>query len=132
MRDWGRGGGSRNIIICCCAKAHVGLSFYGLIYTILFIWIFCLFFFIYSVTSVMLKAVIVVHIFLLFPTLFYYICILLSDSLLLCYIEFSYSRVPQIPCTMLPGRLNLLQWRLICVGSKYGVCFVSSFRCLVI
>ena len=78
--------------------------------------IFCLFgfsvyFMFHSVTSLMLKAVLyyVCTYSHLFPSLFYSICRLLSDSVLLWCTVLSYSRGPQIPCTMLPGRLNLLQ-----------------------
>ena len=87
------------------------------------------------VTSVMLKAV---HFYyvgtysVLFLPLFYSILRLLSDTVLFWNIVFSYSRGPQILCTMSPGRPNLLWWPLKCVDSKYGICFVSASRYLVL
>jgi len=66
----------------------------------------------YTVTSVMLKAALFYYVGSyshIFPSLFYSVCRLLSDSFMFWCIVLSYSRGPQIPCMMLPGRLNLLR-----------------------
>lgn len=111
MRDWGGGGGGRitdHYMLLCQGACRALLLRDSL---------FCLFGFsvyfkFYSLISVMLKAVLFYYAGTyshLFPSLFYSICRLLSDSVLLWCVVMPYSRDPQIPCTMLPGRLNLLR-----------------------